>query len=536
LRSPPPRRVLQPAGAAVAIAVSFLAGPAHGQDAPRPSPAPLELRDGDGGLTPASPPLADAAAGNSPLEASPMADTDNGHTAKKQASRKPARLPDLQPYPKAQRAGLAGGPPAFDPAETPPPTVAALPPVPPKTPLAPVVTMPPNPAKLRPTADEKPFDPVGVRLGDMKLLPTIEEDFGYASNPSQLAGQSRGSAYESTQAGLDFQSDWARSELKGSLIGGYADYFNSHQSDSPNASGTIDGRLDVTRDLSLDSEARLSIAAQTAGSVTLPTGIVLSGNARPLIETYGATLGGAQKFGGLTLSLHGTFDRTDFQNATLADGSPEDLASDDFTAWGLRARAAYQISPVISPFVETVIDTRRYDSLIDFTGFERNSNGALVRAGATLALSGQLTGEASLGYGERQYEDARLPELSAPLIDASLIWTATPLTTITLKTSTTLADTTNAGDSGAVSRSYTVDVSHALLRNLTLGANAGFVTDVYAGAPLHDSTTSFGLRADYNVTRDMVLRASATHAQFISSAPGSNYIANVFLLGLRLQR
>jgi hypothetical protein len=159
-----------------------------------------------------------------------------------------------------------------------------------------------------------------------------------------------------------------------------------------------------------------------------------------------------------------------------------------------------------------------------------------VRAGATLALSGQLTGEASLGYGERQYEDARLPELRAPLIDASLIWTATPLTTITLKTSTTLADTTNAGDSGAVSRSYTVDVSHALLRNLTFGANAGFVTDAYAGAPLHDSTVSYGLRADYNVTRDIVLRASATHAQFVSSAANSNYIANVFLLGLRLQR
>ena len=125
-----------------------------------------------------------------------------------------------------------------------------------------------------------------------------------------MPGHPQGSAYESTQAGLTFQSDWARNELKGSLIGGYADYFNAHQANAPNASGTIDGRLDVTRDLSLDSEARLNIATQTAGSVTLPTGVVLSGNARPLIETYGATLGGAQKFGDLTLSLHGTLDRT----------------------------------------------------------------------------------------------------------------------------------------------------------------------------------------------------------------------------------
>ena len=236
------------------------------------------------------------------------------------------------------------------------------------------------------------------------------------------------------------------------------------------------------------------------------------------------------------MSLHGTLDRTVYQNATLADGSTEDLASDDFDDWGLRARAAYQISPVISPFVETVIDTRRYDDPIDFTGYARSSTGALGRAGVTLALTGQLTGEASVGYGERQYKDARLPDLHAPLVDASLIWSATPLTTVTLKTSTTLADTTNAGDSGAVSRSYSIDVSHALLRNFTLGASAGYATDVYAGAPLHDSTTSFGLHADYNVTRDIVLRASADHSQFVSSAPGSSYIANVFMLGLRLQR
>ena len=160
----------------------------------------------------------------------------------------------------------------------------------------------------------------------------------------------------------------------------------------------------------------------------------------------------------------------------------------------------------------------------------------LARGGVTLALSNQLTGEASLGYGERQYRDPRLPDLRAPLIDGSLIWSATPLTTVTFKTNTTLNDTTNFGDSGAVSRSYTIELSHALRRNLTLSANAGYATDVYAGAPLHDSTTSFGLHADYDVTRDIVLRASATRAQFVSSAANSNYVANVFMLGLRLQR
>ena len=516
--------------AAIAIALSFLAAPSYAQEASAP---PFGLKDSDsgaqpapdGGLPPASdndlPPPADAATDASQPNAQQKPNAQKDEQPKKQVKRKSPPPPDLQPYLKAQRAGLPGGPPALDPATMPPPTIAALPPI---------------PVKHRPPVEDKPFDPVGVMVGDFKLLPTIEEDFGYASNPSLLAGPAKGSTYANTQAGLGFQSEWARSELKGSLIGGYTDYFNDHQADSPNGSGTVDGRLDASRDLSFDGQGRFSIATQTPGSVTLPTGVVLSGNQRPLVETFGATLGGVQKFGDLSLSLHGTLDRTDYQSATLAGGALEDLASDDFSAWGLRARAAYQISPVISPFVETVIDTRRYDDPFDFTGYARSSTGALGRAGVTLALTGQLTGEASVGYGERQYKDARLPDLHAPLVDASLIWSATPLTTLTLKTSTNLADTTNAGDSGAVSRSYTIDLSHALLRNLTLGASAGYATDVYAGAPLHDSTTSFGLHADYNVTRDIVLRASADHSQFVSSAPGSSYIANVFMLGLRLQR
>jgi hypothetical protein len=514
----PPCRAWRPAFAALAIVAGLCATPSRAQDA---APAPLGLRsDADapappgpaGGEDSLSPPTLPA------LNGGDGAQTDKQKKASEKKRRGAPRLLALQPYHGALRAGLPGGPELVEP---PSPTVAAPPAI---------------PARRRPLPDDKPFDPVGIMVGDIKLLPTIEEDGGYASNPLFTSSPTKGSAYESTQAGLSLQSDWARNDLHGSFSGGYTDYFNAIQANNPNGNGTLDGRLDVSRDLALDAEGRFTVAAQTPGSVTLPTGVALSSKQLPLIETFGTSLGGVQKFGDLDLSLHGTLDRTSYQNATLSDGSIEDLASDDYNDWGLKARAAYRISPVISPFVEGVIDTRRYDDTVDFNGYARSSNGALGRAGVTLALTGQLTGDASLGYGERQYQDARLPELAAPLIDASLIWSATPLTTVTLKTSTNLFDTTNPGDSGAVSRSYTVDVSHALLRNLTLGANAGFTTDVYAGAPLHDSTVSFGLRADYNVTRDIVLRASASRAQYVSSAPGTNYINNIFLLGLRLQR
>jgi hypothetical protein len=126
--------------------------------------------------------------------------------------------------------------------------------------------------------------------------------------------------------------------------------------------------------------------------------------------------------------------------------------------------------------------------------------------------------------------------MRAPLIDASLIWSATPLTTLTAKAQTSLADTMMAGASGAVARAFSLDIAHALTRSVTLGASAGYSTDDYVGVAQRDATVSLGLRAEYHLSRDIVLKASATRQQYTSTAPNSNYIANVFMLGLKLQR
>jgi hypothetical protein len=488
--------------------------------------AALELRGDDGALAAADAPDATSLGPSAPDQANPATikrDAANPATKKKKSLLKktPASEP-LGVYPGAQRLGLRGGTPDLVPGQTPPPTIAAIP--------------PPPPRRRPPQVDDNPFDPLGVKIGDLKFTPYVEEDVGFATNPGLAAGQQKGSGFETTEAGLSLQSDWSRSDLHGTLKGAYTDYFANPQDNAPTGSGVLDGRLDVTRDLSFDAEGRFNVSEQTLASLGLVSAGAAAATAHPLVETFGATLGGAQTFGDLTLALHGSLDRTAYQNATLAGGVLEDLASDDFNDWGLRARASYRMSAAFSPFVEVGVDARRYDDGVDSNGYARNSDGAQARAGATLAFTQLLTGEASLGYGARAYEDARLPDMRSPLFDASLIWSATPLTTLTAKAQTTLADTTTPGASGAVTRAYTIDVAHALTRRFTLGASAGYASDDYVGIALHDATTSLGLRAEYHLSRELVLKASATRQDYTSSAPNSNYIANVFMLGLRLQR
>ena len=179
-----------------------------------------------------------------------------------------------------------------------------------------------------------------------------------------------------------------------------------------------------------------------------------------------------------------------------------------------------------------------HDSQFDTSAqrYARDSRGLTGRAGSTFELTRQLTGEVSAGYSTRGFDDARLPDLRGIVTDASLTWSATPLTSVIFRAGTDLAETNQTGSSGAIVRRAGIEVSHALLRNLTLAANLNYQNTAYSGISQKDDSYSAGLRLDYRVTRSIMLRTSFTHERLKSSAPGTDYTANVFLLGLRLQR
>ena len=87
-------------------------------------------------------------------------------------------------------------------------------------------------------------------------------------------------------------------------------------------------------------------------------------------------------------------------------------------------------------------------------------------------------------------------------------------------------------------------MSHALLRNVTLTASAAYSLNNYDGADPSISPTgtirerylTAGVKAEYHLTRTVVVKASYNYERLKSTVAGSDYTANVFLLGLRLQR
>jgi hypothetical protein len=400
---------------------------------------------------------------------------------------------------------------------------------------APVNALPasePPPARRRAKPEEDAYAPLGIDLGGLTVLPAIEQDIGYDTNPNRISGGAKGSAFSRTQGEMSLRSDWTRHGLDGFLRGSYDAYRDASEADRPEGEGRLGLRLDAARDTQIDLESRFRLDTQRPGSPEL--GVAVRG--RPLVAGYGASAGVTQRFNRLQVGLRGSIDRTAYEDARLTSGATLDQSDRDLNQYTLRLRTGYEVHPGLIPFVEASADARVYDRAVDNSGYRRDSTGLSARVGSTFEITRTLTGEASAGYQVRDYEDERLPQLRGAIADASLVWSATPLTTVRLTAASALDETSLVGSSGAVNRRASLSVQHDLRRNLSVTGVLSIGDTDYDGIRLREELRAASVRVDYKLTRSLVVRSSFTHERLTSTSPGSDYTANVYLVGLRFQR
>jgi hypothetical protein len=393
--------------------------------------------------------------------------------------------------------------------------------------------LPPLTPRRRRAAAVDPYAALGLRAGSFLIFPTLDVQGAYDSNPERRdSGQrKKGSAFVRTEAGFTARSDWSSNEATAEVRAGYNKYSATPDADRPDAQARLGYRHDISKDTALDFELRGRLDTQTPGSANLTDSV----KGRPLTFQTGASTGITQRFNRLAVSARATLDRSDFSDATLRNGQTLSQKDRNFTQFGLRLRTGYEVTPGVIPFAEVLVDTRQYDKRIDNTGFERNSNGLQLRVGTSFEVTRTVTGEVLAGYGLRRFEDQRLRELRGPVVEGSLAWAVSPLTTLRLRGTTEFEETTQTGSSGSVTRRLSAELSHAFLRNLVFNAGASFSRGDFNGINRVDDTLRANLGFDYSVNRNLVLRASYGHERSTSNVAGNNISSNIWLFGARLQ-
>jgi hypothetical protein len=199
-----------------------------------------------------------------------------------------------------------------------------------------------------------------------------------------------------------------------------------------------------------------------------------------------------------------------------------------------------------------------HDLETDASGYQRNSKGLVASLGSTFELTRLLTGEASIGYTSRNYDDPRFERLTGLIGSASLIWTVDALNTVKFTASSTVGESSIAGVPGVFYRDLGLQWDHAYRRWLIGTLKLGIGQDLYKGsstpgtpgtvcdcvqstpgsevADRTDNRYSVGLGLTYKLDRTMQLKGEFQQQWLRSNVSGVDYTASTFLLGLRLQR
>ncbi|WP_082487714.1 outer membrane beta-barrel protein [Methylobacterium sp. Leaf89] len=386
-------------------------------------------------------------------------------------------------------------------------------------------------ALRRPITIDEAYAPLGIKVGTFTILPAIQQSIGYDTNPDQITNRlAKPSLALRTDGELSFRSDWSSSELTGDLRGGYVDYPDNQGASRPNGAGVTRLRIDANRDTRIEVEGRFLLETQRTGTPDLAAATAT----RPLIASYGTTVGVSERFNRVQVSLRGLLDRSEFEDAQLSDGTILRQSDRNLNQYGLQLRAGYEISPVITPFVDVLADTRVYDLRVDSSGIRRDSDGITLSGGASFALTRFVTGEISAGLQHRSYVDPALRDLTAPVITAALIWSASPLTTVRLNGATGIVETSVPGSSGVLTQTATLEVQHDLLRNLSLTGGISYLSNDYDRVNITERGFSATARIDYRFNRWLAMRGSYIYQRLDSTSSGSSFHANTFLLGLRV--
>ena len=467
-----------------------------------------------------------ASAGN------PRAATSGANAASPNANAAPAGTNAAAVNARAIAPGVAR-PLTISPYQTPPPDTGAFAYAPgtPPVELGPIRKLPPR-RKAHSEPDD-PYTPLGVHAGAFTLLPAIELIGGYDTNPARTPGGAGATLY-TVAPELQMRSNWSRHELKADLRGSYTGYSPDATPtlSRPNFNGKVDGRVDVTRDTHIDLATRLLVATDNPGSPNLQADLAKL----PIFATFGGSAGIGQRFNRFDLAIKGDAERTVYQESTLTDGSTASNADRQYNRFGGTLRGSYEMSPGVKPYVEASADSRVHDLNADISGYQRDSKGLTGTVGTTFELTRQLTGDIGVGYTRRGYEDPRLEQIKGLIVNGSLIWTASALTTAKLSATSSVGESTVSGVSGALYRDVGLQVDHSFRRWLIGTVKVGFGLDDYVGMDREDKRYSAGVGLTYKLNRSIQIKGEFRQDWLRSNVTGSDYTASVFLLGIRFQR
>jgi len=397
-------------------------------------------------------------------------------------------------------------------------------------------------SRLRPLYEQQ-----GVRLGSYVVNAHLDETFGYDSN---LTGTSRGvsSSFLESSTTVSATSNWSRNRLAlAASLNNYT-YFDVSNQSYTNYSTTIGGGYTIGRhELNVGyTHLRQHERGTDIGAVASTTPIAYDLDVVRSDYTFEA--------GRFSFVPNVDFRLFQFGNAVVA-GLPTSQRFRDRTVLSGGVTTRYQLSDQRG--ILLVLQGLNSHFLRSQPGApSANSKTALLLAGLDYQATGLWRYRILGGVEVREFEASQFGTRVAPVVEASVIYTPTGLTTITGSARRAIEDPQTEGTAGYTFTTVGVVVDHEYRRNILLQGRANFQAAEFLGSSSTSSSYTLGagvnwlvnrrlrLSADYDATQQsgsgsstavaipqQGLTLTTTQANSLTSG---NYSRNVFLLGFHL--
>ena len=375
-----------------------------------------------------------------------------------------------------------------------------------------------------------PYAAQGMGQGGVILFPSLEAGSLYTSNVANAASNAQSDVGLYLRPSLRFESDWLRHSWEGKASGDFIAYLENDDLNTTQADAGSKFRLDIRRTTRAEFEASYSLGQEGSENSEVPDTAI--GNRTDHALTASTAI--IHDFGPIEGRAKLDIERQIYEDVDLSGGGTEDNSDRNNYTPAASLRLSYIEPPALKPFAELTYAPRFHDEKFDRNGLRRDSQGLTASVGVTLDRGPIWSGEASLVYAVRDYEDSALSTNDAFGINGNLTWSPTDLTSLLLTLATTLNESSSATSSGTKTWSGRADLTHELRENVNLAGGLGLEVEEGAGGTAKTISSKLGL--EWQLNPNLAWTASYDGTWFEAASSGGNYNDQRVTTGIVLRR
>ncbi|WP_449394138.1 outer membrane beta-barrel protein [Devosia riboflavina] len=281
------------------------------------------------------------------------------------------------------------------------------------------------------------------------------------------------------------------------VVDGSADIAKTGGQDLPTlASGilSISGSAPIDAVTTASASANIGLTQDLPGTAGLSPSIITP----PQVFTGGAEVGVTRQFGQFNLGLGGGLERTSYGPTNRSDTGLTDNSEQNYWAATANLRLGYQVTPILEVFGEGEVQRDIFNSPTASLGVYPNATNRSLRAGIAGKWNNIWSASASVGIGERIFDEATLGAIRAQLYGAEISYTPNSTVKLTAGLETALAPA-GADNPGNARIQYTAfsNAQYTVNTWLRLRASANWSNSELVGTGTTERRLGLGAGADY---------------------------------------